>query len=512
MSTAMPNPIIPGFHPDPSICRVGSDYYLATSSFEYWPGVPLFHSRDLVNWEQVGHALHRESQFNLAGVESSQGIWAPTLRYYQEKFWMTTTCVGGGGHLIVHTEGSDIRGPWSDAVYVDTGTFGFDPDLYWDEAGACWFSWMDFDRRGIWQCKIDETTGQKLSDDKLIWTGWDCEYPEGSHLYRIGDQLYIVVAEGGTYRGHMVSIGRGENPDGPFEMCPKNPILTHRHRAMSPIQHAGHGDLVQTPEGDWWIVFLATRSPIHLGRETFIAPVHWDEQGWPVVNQGEAITENLKAMPDSESRASARPSRITGFGKDALDMTWSTRRMPNPEAWSYDSSADELTIHSTGHSLNDVNHTSWVGRRQIDMHCDFEVTVALDDLASGSEAGLTIWQNEEHHYDLIVQPKSSKADVKYEIFARKQIGDLVVESDAISLAGETVTLSIHADEAIYRLGIEQVGKFDEIATGRTKLLAADRCGSFTGVFLAMFVSGGSPGQNSQAKFQSFECRNRSYGG
>jgi beta-xylosidase len=200
------NPIIPGLHPDPSICRVGDDYYLACSSFEYYPGVPIFHSRDLVHWEQVGNALDRPSQLSLpTTMPSSAGVYAPTLRHHDGRFWLITTNVAdGGGTLIVTT--TDPAGPWSEPVWTDVP--GIDPDIAWDDEGRCWCTYA-----GVEQVPIDPETGRVLGSPRRLWSGTPgAQAPEAPHLYHIGDHWYLLIAEGGTERGHAVSIARGLAP------------------------------------------------------------------------------------------------------------------------------------------------------------------------------------------------------------------------------------------------------------------------------------------------------------
>ena len=277
------NPVIPGCHPDPSVCHVGDDYYLACSSFEYFPGVPVFHSRDLVHWTQIGNALDRPSQLRLPpDTPASAGIYAPTLRHHDGRFWLIVTNVSDEGNLLCTA--TDPAGPWSDPIRLP-GVTGIDPDLAWDADGNCWCTFA-----GIDQVRIDPRTGRVFGPPQRLWSGTPgAKYPEAPHLYRIGDHWYLLIAEGGTERGHGVSVGRGRTPTGPFEPCPANPILTHRS-TDHPIQNTGHADLVRGPDGSWWMVLLGVRprggTPgWHvLGRETFLAPVSWVD-GWPVVGE-----------------------------------------------------------------------------------------------------------------------------------------------------------------------------------------------------------------------------------
>lgn len=283
------NPIVAGFHPDPTICRVGDDYYLAHSSFEYFPGAPIFHSRDLVTWTQIGNILSRRSQFRTGRSGPSTGIYGSTLRHHDGRFWFITTNISDfeSGQVIVHA--TDAAGPWSEPVFVPDA-IGIDPDLCWEEDGTCYLTWhvLDFTvgGQGIRQAPIDLLTGRLLEPDYPVWQGSGMPMAEGPHLYKIGEHWYIMLAEGGTERGHCVTIGRGPTPRGPFVSCEWNPVFTHRS-SSHPVQNVGHADLVETPDGGWAAVYLGVRprgsTPgFHvLGRETFIAGVDWID-GWPV--------------------------------------------------------------------------------------------------------------------------------------------------------------------------------------------------------------------------------------
>ncbi|QUX31363.1 family 43 glycosylhydrolase [Nocardiopsis akebiae] len=275
-------PILGGFHPDPTVCRVGDVFYLACSSFEYAPGVPLFRSRDLLSWERVGAVMDRPSQLVLSGAAPSSGVYAPTLRHHDGTFFLVTTNVSDGpGHLLMTA--TDPAGPWSDPVRI-RGAGGIDPDLAWDGDGRCLLTWSD---GGIRQAVLDPATGQLLSEPRPLWSGTGGRDPEGPHLYRVGRWWYLLVAEGGTGPGHAVAVARGPSPEGPFEACPHNPLLTARG-TPGPVQSTGHADLVQRPDGSWAAVFLGVRPSGSfpgwhvLGRETFAADVAWRE-GWPTV-------------------------------------------------------------------------------------------------------------------------------------------------------------------------------------------------------------------------------------
>ncbi|MFI6374380.1 family 43 glycosylhydrolase [Streptomyces sp. NPDC050546] len=307
------NPIIPGFYPDPSICRAGEDYYLVTSSFEYFPGVPLFHSRDLVRWEQVGNVLDRPGQLRVRrGREgASAGVYAPTVRHNDGEFWMVTTNRDDvmKGHLIVRA--SDPAGDWSDPVHT-TGAIGIDPDLAWDEDGTCHLTWSV--PQGIAQTTVDPVSGKVLSEPRIIWTGTGLAHTESPHLVRRGGLWYLVVAEGGTGPGHAVCVARSDSPSGPWEPHPGNPVLSHRS-TTHPVQNTGHGDLVELPDGSWAMVHLGVRPrgsfpESHVnGRETFLTGVDWVDD-WPV------IVEDRFAVPE------ARTAFTDDFGTPDLHPRW----------------------------------------------------------------------------------------------------------------------------------------------------------------------------------------------
>ena len=414
------NPVIPGVHPDPSVCRVGEDYYLVCSSFEYFPGVPLFHSRDLVHWRQIGNVLDRPSQLPLpADSPASGGIYAPTIRHHDGRFWVITTNVDGGGNFIVTAERPE--GPWSDPVWIDLP--GIDPDLAWDEDGSCWSA-----VHGVQICRIDPVAGKVLEGPLPAWPGTGLQWPEAPHLFRVGEWWYLLIAEGGTERGHTVAVARARSPRGPWEPCPTNPILTHRG-TDHPIQSTGHADLVTTPDGQWWMVLLATRprgySPgFHvLGRETFLAPVRWVD-GWPQVG-----TVNLRERAPGPPRPVAAAPNRDDFDGDALDPRWISPRSRPDGSWSTTDRPGWLALHATGSTLDHPGAT-FLGRRQ--QFPESRTAVRMDP--GSGRAGLSVRLDEAHHYDLEV------ADGRVSVIAR--IGPLRHEVACRPVPPGPLTLAI----------------------------------------------------------------------
>jgi hypothetical protein len=358
-------PVIAGFYPDPSVCRAGDAYYLANSSFEFVPGVPVWRSADLLSWTQAGNALTRPAQLPEHPGAASTGIYAPTLRHHGGRFWLVTTNVleVRRGQLIVTAE--QAEGPWSDPVYV-TGAIGIDPDLAWDEDGTCHLTWASAlpTLYGIASVPINPATGAMLAEPRLLWNGTGLAHPEGPHLYRTGGWWYLLLAEGGTERGHAVTIARARTLDGPFEPAPRNPILTHRSTS-DPVQSTGHADLVELADGSWAMVYLGTRphgqTPGYhvLGRETFLAGVDWVD-GWPVIDE------------ERYQPGQADHSFTDQFGSASLHPRWVSPGA-GPRTFSQPDSAGHLALTApasrTGATLllTRVRDLTWTAEASLDV-------------------------------------------------------------------------------------------------------------------------------------------------
>jgi beta-xylosidase len=483
------NPVIPGFTPDPSVCRVGEDYYLAASSFEYVPGVPVFHSRDLVHWRQIGNALERPGQLTLPpDVASSLGVFAPTLRYHDGRFWLITTVVGDVGTIIVSSERPE--GPWSDPVRVDVP--GIDPDLAWDEDGRCWCTLA-----GVSTVEIDPVTGAVLGEPVPLWSGTGLQAPEGPHLYRIGEFWYLLLSEGGTERGHAVSIARGPSPTGPFTPCPANPVLSHRS-TDHPVQNTGHADLVQAHDGSWWMVLLGVRprgwTPLYhgMGREVFLAPVRW-EDGWPIVGP---LTETLPAAPLPPRPFPPEPDR-DDFDGAALAPDWVSVRERPADAVRLDERPGWLTLHARGDSL-DRPGVVFVGRRQ--RHPDCVVRARID--AGAGRGGLVVRLDEAHHYEVEASGGEVRAvarigPLRQVLASRPAPADAVLRV-AVRTAdvpppggpGATGTMAGGPDAVV--LGWETPGgEVDVLAELDGRYLTTEVAGGFTGRVVGMYATEGT---------------------
>lgn len=494
------NPILPGFHPDPSVCRVGEDYYLVTSSFEYFPGVPLFHSRDLLNWTPLGHVLTRTSQLSLAGCGPSGGVYAPTIRHHQGRFYMITTNVSGQGNFLVWTD--DIRGEWSDPIAVEAP--GIDPSLLFDGDRVYYTgNGADHEAPGIYGFEIDVTTGRQAGPRSQLWTGTGGAYPEGPHLYHIGDWYYLMISEGGTEHGHMLTIARSRRPLGPFEGCPHNPILTNRSLRTS-VKAVGHADLVEGADGRWWAVCLAIR-PVgypechHLGRETFLAPVVWRD-GWPVVgDDGRLHLEMTVEGPGPEQKPRSFPR--DDFDSLHLGPDWCFLRMPSPGV-SLSENPGFLTLRGSAIGLDDQDTPAFVGRRLEHFVFRAEAPFHFEPTQDGEEAGLTILMNHRHHYEIAVACLGGHKSLLF----RRRIGSLwKVEATAPCPPGPVV-LGVEGTATVwkftYRIGSTTV----VLGEGETRYLSTEVGGAFTGTFVGLYATGnGRPCQNA-ARVDWFEYR------
>lgn len=411
------NPVIKGFSPDPTICAVGEDYYLATSTFSYFPGVPIYHSKDLVHWEQIGNALTRKSQLNLEGAGHSRGIFAPCLRYHDGIFYMITTNVSHGGNFIVTTE--DPAGEWSEPYFLDNAP-GIDPSLFFDEDGRCYYIGTRPNPTGpkyngdweVWLQELDLETMKLIGVSTKIWEGAmvDVIWPEAPHIYKINGYYYLLIAEGGTGFNHCVTIARSKNIEGPYENNPNNPILTHRHLGRDfPVWNVGHADIVETPENDWYLVCLASRpydGYSNLGRETFLAEMIW-EDGWPVVNPGEGRL--LEEAPHKLPLVPYQRPEKRMLAQHSPEYVY----LRNPYMENYDRSLRNgwLRLHPTNVDLTMHDSPTYLGIRQESMYYDFQAK-ADANLIDGEEAGIVILQSDEYSMRLVITPSKDTYEVK----------------------------------------------------------------------------------------------------
>ncbi len=340
------NPILRGFNPDPSICRVGDDFYIATSTFEWYPGVQIHHSRDLRHWRLITRVLDEERLLNMLGEPDSCGVWAPCLGWSDGRFWLAYTDVKrfDGNFKDTHnylTTAADIGGPWSDPVYLNSS--GFDPSLFHADDGRKWFLNMVWDHRpgrdffnGIVLQEYDAAQRCLVGEPTRIFTGTELGRTEAPHLHRIGEFYYLLTAEGGTGYGHAMTVARSRTLPGPYEPDPAGPVVTAREHPDWPLQRAGHGDIVELDDGSRFVVFLASRrsgqmphSP--MGRETVLQPLELTADGWLRLPYGDALPRVEIPAPDLPAFEVPAVIERDDFDRPVLDIVYQWLRTPWPE-------------------------------------------------------------------------------------------------------------------------------------------------------------------------------------
>ncbi len=480
-------PTLPGFYSDPSICRAGQDFYLTTSSFEYFPGCPLFHSRDLKTWRQIGHVLDRPELLPLDGAWISGGIYAPTIRHQQGRFYLITTNTSapgrgpGGQNFIVHSD--NPAGDWAGPLWIE-GMWGIDPDLFWDEDGTCYAQWSQreqgchVDMIRIAQAAIDPLRGKLLEPPRTLWTGSGGLGVEGPHLYRIPAGYLLSCAEGGTEYGHMQTLARSAKATGPFEPCPRNPVLTHRSLA-SAVHAVGHADLVEGPDGTWFGVCHGIRPqgyhPFHVcGRETFAFSVSWDDDGWPVLGEH-------GRLPERTITGTVSTNFSDEFTRATPPFDWNYLRNPIPE--NYRRTSGQLTIHGSRDRISENGRPSWIGVRQRSHTCRCETRLSIGFQGDG-EAGLSVFQNLRHHACIGLRQLHGRV----EGFTRIRLGDLVVE-DAFDPDTDVEGLGLVAEPLHYHLEIVGSETQRRVKTIAARLLSTELGGLFTGVYFALYAEG-----------------------
>lgn len=490
------NPIIKGFYPDPSVCKVNDTYYLVCSSFQYFPGVPLFESEDLINWKQIGHCLTKESQVKLKKINSSGGVFAPTIRYNNGRFYMTTNNNTTNENFYVWTD--NIYGEWSDPIFVDQG--GIDPSLYFEDEKTYFISngIDDYGINGIVQCEIDIATGKKLTTSRTIWTGSGGRFIESPHMYKINGMYYLMVAEGGTEYGHMVTYARSNSPYGEFEGYKLNPVLTNRNLGGYEIQGVGHGDLIEDNEGNWWIIHLGFRQQgqwdqyHYLGREVFLTPIFFDDNGWFKAGDNRTTTKTFNINNINKNIIQNEKKHYT-FENTDWHKEWCYLRIPNKNNYMlYD---NKLSLKGTEVTLDEVDSPTFIGLRQR----DFNAIITCDICISEGEAGITLYMDENHHYDLAIQ----KTEKGYRGIKRLNIGDIKSVEETMDLNSNKVTLIINTTNNYYSFYIKSDGEEVNLGTAQTKYLSSEVAGGFTGVIIGLYAYGSSCCNYSE--FTNFQC-------
>ena len=422
------NPIFPGGYADPSICRVGDDYYIVNSSFEYFPGLPIHHSKDLVNWELIGHGLHREDQcngeMNLVDVQTRGGIHAPTIRHHNGTFYIITTNVYSPEDRSLPTKminfiitAKDIRGPWSEPHILE-GAPGIDPDIFFDDDGKVWYVGThapekpNYNGEGeIWLEEIDLEKWELKGERHYLWRG-ACggTWAEGPHLYKKYGKYYLLIAEGGTSHNHAVMVAMSDAITGPYESNARNPILSTRHLSYDNwVNSTGHADMIELPDGRWYMVALGIRGDenrrSNMGRETHLLPVTWEQEPfewkkykpfWPVVAPQTGRMERHTPLPFSDKPQDYNDSFTDNFDLEKLNVEWNFRRVPLPNVYSLTQKKGHLRVNLKPEVIKERGRAALMGFRQKESAFDYEVKMIFTPKKINEEAGISIFQQDDN--------------------------------------------------------------------------------------------------------------------
>ena len=518
------NPIISGAHPDPSICRVGNDYYIVNSSFEYFPGLPIHHSKDLVNWELIGYGLHREDQcngeMNLVDVQSDGGIHAPTIRYHKGTFYIITTNVYNSGdgspglmrNFIITAK--NPSGPWSKPHIIE-GAPGIDPDIFFDDNGKVYFTGThspgDMNSNGIgeiWIQELDIKKWKLVGKRHTVWDGIFGCCTEGPHIYKEHGLYYLLVAEGGTGKNHAVMIAASENILGPYEENQRNPILTTRHLSNNYfVNSTGHADMIELEDGRWYMVSLGKRNDLdgdaNMGRETYLMPMQWEptivkweqvsEDRWeplrylfPVVAPLTGKVERFTPLPFTDRPQYINNTVIDDFLNENLDLRWTFIRVPEEKTYSLLENPGFLRLYSKPGKIEDRKRFSLVGFRQKESDFEFEVKMNFLPNKDKVESGVIHYQKEWNYLTNTVIKKRKKYYLEQKL---KEKGKEVVTLKKTILKGYNgnIILKVKSKKDRYDFfySLNDGSSFDYF-TSIEAIKVLDR--NYTGALLGLFTT------------------------
>jgi len=507
------NPILAGCYPDPSVCRVGDEFFLVNSTFAWYPAIPIFRSKDLVNWTQIGHVLDRPSQVNLDSLGVSEGIFAPTIHHHAGTFYVITTLVGRGGNFYVTAK--DPAGPWSEPIWLKD-VDGIDPAFFFDDDGKAYILHnggppddkpLYSGHRALWMHEFDPHSEMtRAGSARIIVNGGSdiAQRPvwiEGPHLFKRGGYYYLYAAEGGTGPVHCQVIFRSRNVWGPYEPF-KQPILTQRHLPAgrtNPVTCTGHADLVETAAGEWWTVFLGCRPYkddfTNIGRETFLLPVRWEDD-WPIILKG---TEPVPLLVKRPKLPAQDPPPLPhhgsfkvrdDFDSPKLSPVWNFLRTPREQWYWLDGKPGSLLIEPRPIDLGLRDNPSLIARRQ--QHHNFSAAASMypsDD--ARAESGLLAFQNETHYFFLGVQlTPEGRREIFLERSAHKHspgAPETIARGD-LPAQLHSIELKISARASTYSFAYRIPGRnWTPLHDADGTILSNEVAGGFVGTYIGMFA-------------------------
>ncbi len=511
MATRIINPVLPGFYPDPSICVANGNYYLVNSSFSYFPGIPIFKSRDLIRWTQIGNIIDRPDQLNFEGAGVSRGLFAPTLRYHNGKFYCICTQVDKLGNFIVTADKAE--GPWSNPIPIP-GAQGIDPSLFFDDDDSCWYVGTRPVPEGpayegnweIWIQRINPDKGELYGQAKGIWRGAlrNCVWPEGPHIYKFFGRYYLIHAEGGTGSNHAVMVARCDKVDGEWEGNPANPILTHRHLGHSAgLVNVGHADIVCTNDGKWWMCCLASRPYgegakrfCNMGRETFFAPVKWEDD-WPIVSWETGLIENAYSISghvvqraNEDADAVAFPV-IDDFNSPEIADYWLSLRQRDPSFVNCTEELGNLRLYG-GEPVTGLGKTSMLVRRQIGFCYEACTKMTCHFANDNDRAGIICFQNERFNYRLQLMKRSKIIILQLIKIAGEEEEILAEEVMTGGIREVSIIVRIVAEhqKLSFEYGPDERNLYMLFSGADATILSSEKAGGFVGTTVGMFAEAG----------------------
>ncbi|WP_202390734.1 glycoside hydrolase family 43 protein [Flavobacterium sp. Sd200] len=499
--------MLPGFNPDPSVCRVGDDYYLVTSSFVWFPGIPVYHSKDLVNWELIGHGITRSSQADFTGLKDKDGIWAVTIRHHDGLFYLITTCSGCGGNFYITAK--DPAGPWSDPVWLKDAP-GIDPSLFWDTDGKCYYTGNTWDFKKSWpgQCAIwgqelDLSQKKLVGERKILTYGHanNASYTESPHLYKIKDKYLLLTAEGGTDTYHSVTAHHSETVMGTYTSDKINPVLSHRQLGKEyPIQAVGHADIVQTQNGDWWGVALGKRlvgKETPLSRETFLCKVAFEE-GTPVFNPGYGRVLNEQERPNLSWTPVKPVLGRDDFEGKVLGLKWYFIRTPKEN--NYEFSKGSLMLKLKPETADSLVSPSLIIQKI--KHHNFSAITKLNfSTKKGNEqAGIILYRNSESYY-MLLKEKAGIVLIKKDNGKKEIVAKMPHTGSDVYLGVVADGLKLSFSAGSSENSMQPVGGVQDI-----NVLSDSPVNKFNGTGVGMYATANSAKSSNGAAFDWFEYK------
>lgn len=537
MKNKIKNPIIPGFYPDPFICKCGDDYYIACSSFELCPGIPIFHSKDLAHWEQICYAITPDNGFHMEKNSMVGGLMAPTLRYHNGTFYIINANFSDKGNYIITAK--NPAGPWSMPHWLDDVP-GIDASIFFDDDGKCyimgtgdvWDNGTGVKERGIWLAEYDIRNFRMIGEPVTIFNSAlrVGSSPESPHLYHVGDYYYLMIAEGGTEHYHAVMVARSKDIFGFYEGNPANPVMTHRHMGFScPITNVGHADMIELPDGSWYAVMLASRlidgKCKNLGRETFICPVVWERE-WPLFSPQTGKVESEYNMPDCLPYTEYQPEpSFDGFETEKFKLYWNFWGTPYEKFYKVENSslvlecrkqtlAEELRPMSFVPEYHKDRFVSFVARRQ--RNINVVITCQMEFMPKDNEsAGIAVVQAMNHQYHLERACENDRQVVRlirytseYDVppympdFKSNTYREVVAQAE---WKPENIVLQIQMEGSKFtiRYGFKK-SCLEKLCTADGAEINTEKVGCMSGTMLGMFATGNGKDSNNCARFDWFE--------